>query len=322
MPVECWSSDLIRLQFNAWTVGFMSLSTAATERLLLIERLLTVCPRGRGFRVDEDGTINVFAVPPRHVLAAHQGSKLPSRRRSGRDEDEGRRGAKKTGAAKQLQPSAPPRPKPMPTPAHEHMPAPQPKPEPCSPSTFSSPARPPGLVKKDDEYWHERRALAVDLQAKAVKAQEQKERTPPHKPSKGVESYSTPSAPKKKGKRLEADLDLAAGRDAETQVGPAELIPPSTRPARGRLGPACCRCCLCDNAPGLEDPPPFFATVLSERPELGPGVLSVQVPGGCVSGDAAIVKYKGRDMQIVVPTDDDDPDGNGASIFCIQWPFT
>ena len=37
------------------------LSAAATERLLLTERLLALVPRNRGFRVDADGTINVYA---------------------------------------------------------------------------------------------------------------------------------------------------------------------------------------------------------------------------------------------------------------------
>ena len=53
-----------------------ALSAAASERLLLVERLLVLTPRSRGFRVDADGTINIYAGTPTRA-ARHK--RLPCR---------------------------------------------------------------------------------------------------------------------------------------------------------------------------------------------------------------------------------------------------
>ena len=68
------------------------LSAAATERLLILERVLALVPRSRGFRVDADGTINVYAGTPtrasRHTSASQaRGSVRHQRSRGVNDEE-------------------------------------------------------------------------------------------------------------------------------------------------------------------------------------------------------------------------------------------
>ena len=47
------------------------LSPAAVERLLLLEHVLTITPRNHGVRVEADGAISVYAVPPRTASIRH-----------------------------------------------------------------------------------------------------------------------------------------------------------------------------------------------------------------------------------------------------------
>ena len=93
---------------------------------------------------------------------------------------------------------------------------------------------------------------------------------------------------------------------------------------KGGWGPPAVAAASATTSRASRNPPPFYATVLMEEPERGPGVLLVQVPGGCVSGNAALVRYKGNEMQVVVPPGDGEIEDSidlGDDIFSIQWPF-
>ena len=133
------------------------LSTAAVERLLILERVLELTPRNRGVRVDADGAISVYAVPPRTARITHssalQGRGAVHRKKSAVVGDEERPSRAQQRAAerarREFEPAAAPLSRESqtePTPVHE--PEPTPKPAPAPEPSPDSPMQPePGQLE-------------------------------------------------------------------------------------------------------------------------------------------------------------------------------